>query len=121
MGLGLGTFLGAFAGVLSAPFFRNALEMRREKNYREAVGSVFWGLVPFGVVLLGGNRGFAHANSERHLGIARGRHHRRPDKLMFDPKTGEELLNHLPKGKPIVLRSTESDADQWVAISIKNI
>jgi hypothetical protein len=39
------------AGVFSAPFLRNAFEMRREKDYRETAGSIFWGLMPFGVVL----------------------------------------------------------------------
>jgi len=38
------------AGAIAAPFFRNVFDMRREKNYREMVGSVFWGLIPFGII-----------------------------------------------------------------------
>jgi hypothetical protein len=51
MGIGLGAFFLAVAGVISAPFFRNAFEMRRQ-NKREMVGSIFWGTLPFLVVLI---------------------------------------------------------------------
>lgn len=53
--MGLGSILLIaipVAGVISAPFLRNAFEMRREKNYREMAGSIFWGLIPFAVVCL---------------------------------------------------------------------
>jgi hypothetical protein len=50
MGTGILSIALPIAVVIAAPFFRNVFDMRREKNYREMVGSVFWGVVPFGVI-----------------------------------------------------------------------
>jgi hypothetical protein len=40
------------AGVIAAPFLRHAFEMRKEAKYREMVGSLFWGILPFGIAAL---------------------------------------------------------------------
>jgi hypothetical protein len=51
-GAGILTIIIPLAAVVAAPFLRHAFDMRREKKYREVVGSLFWGILPFGVASL---------------------------------------------------------------------
>ena len=52
VGTGILIILIPIAGVLTAAFVRHAFDMRREKKYREMAGSIFWGVIPFAVVLV---------------------------------------------------------------------
>jgi len=52
MGSGTLAIVTAFASILAAAFLRHAFDMRKEQKYREMAGSIFWGLVPLGVVCL---------------------------------------------------------------------
>jgi hypothetical protein len=49
----LATLLFGLAGVFSAPFLKNVFDMRREKNYREMVGSMVWPAAFFVVATVG--------------------------------------------------------------------
>jgi hypothetical protein len=52
MGSGTLAIITAFAGILAAAFLRHAFDMRKEQKYREMAGSIFWAMVPLGVVCL---------------------------------------------------------------------
>ena len=52
MGMGILIIVIPAAGVFAGPFLRHSFEMRKEGNYREMAGSLFLGLLPFGVASL---------------------------------------------------------------------